>query len=336
MPFNKKDLLPFGRKPKALPADNNLKWRQLAHADLDELADLYATIEAFDKPPYRTSKDEIEVLFLPQFASRSVGGFDEDGNLRAFAHVRLRLENNSTAICSGGVDPDWRGRGIGRSIVAWQESNARQMLEEAGSQQSVIISHVEPQMEDYQSLLSEYGFTWTQTYYEMRRDLGEFPKDIDPSAFIKIVEWDQELSDSAFQLTNAVLEASGSVTTLSINEWNAKRQHQLCDASVMAIDHRSDRPKVVGVLLCSSYPQDWPILGWKEGYIDLLVVSPDHDSKRVGAAMMMQSAKVLRELGYQKIAVGIEVIDSDRLLHLYEQLGFKTTNVSKVMSIHVD
>lgn len=336
MSFTKKDLWPFGRKPKTLPTDNALSWRQLDADDLDALCDLYATVETHDDPPYRTSKEEIEVLFVPQFVSRSVGGFDESGALRAFAHVRLRLEDQSTAVCSGGVDPQWRGRGIGRRIVAWQESNARQMLAEAGPGKSVIISHVEPQMLDYQNLLADYGFTWTQTYYEMRRDLSEFKTDVKPPAFIKLITWDSDLADNAFQLTNAVLEASGSTTTLTMNEWLAKRQHHFKEASVMAIDHRSDRPKVVGVLLCSAYPQDWPILGWKEGYIDLLVVSPDYDSKAVGAAMMCQSARVLRQEGFEKVAVGVEVVDSQRLLRLYESLGFQTTNVSKVMSIQVE
>lgn len=331
-----KKLWPFNKKALRVPADPALNWRVLDTSDLEDLYALFDTIESYDDPPYRTGQEEIKVLFNPQHRARSVGGFDQAGKLQAFAHVRIQTEDTSRAICSGGVAPSWRKKGCGSFIVEWQESNARELLAQEGAAKQVIVCHVEPHMLDYQNILADYGFTWTQSFYEMRRPVSQPLPQVKLPAFVAIEPWREELDDAARQLANEVIFAQAKERPLSPSQWGDRQKHRYLPACALAVDRRGDRPKVVGLLVCSFYPQDWKTLGWEEGYIDLMVISPEHNNETIAAGLLGQCLEALAAKEVPKVAVGVEVETSHQLLLLYEALGFQTTNLSKVMSMQLD
>src|SRR5690625_1080708 len=103
-----------------------LSWRALTPADLDEAAALSERCEAVDRPILRTTRTQLaDILGRPGtgMKSDSLGGFDGAGQLRAaaFVHAPQGDETHARVFIAASVDPSWRGRGIGRALLTWQD-----------------------------------------------------------------------------------------------------------------------------------------------------------------------------------------------------------------------
>jgi GNAT superfamily N-acetyltransferase len=114
--------------------DVDLTWRSITGADLPAWHGLVAAIEAADDPAERNTLDDLRDYLLDGSwknpAQDSLLGVDADGVPRAFGHVDVRPGEvrSVRAFCWGGVHPQWRRRGIGRAVLAWQEATARRKV----------------------------------------------------------------------------------------------------------------------------------------------------------------------------------------------------------------
>ena len=106
----------------------NFSWRKLGPDNVAEVGSLIHRIEEFDNPPFRTAISEVEDFFAAPSSWRTIGAFDPENNLVAYAQVRPRLLLNEV-VCEGGVDPRYRGQGLGRASISWQRDQARALLD---------------------------------------------------------------------------------------------------------------------------------------------------------------------------------------------------------------
>lgn len=342
MPENTTEAFPAaGRKLVStspyFPTDiNGVEWRELTAEHLHPLANLLARIEARDNPPYRTSPDEVFEMLADSKQWRGVAAFATHGmgkgRMVAFGRVSLQFLGHDECVCHGGVDPVFRKVGLGAALVEWQEMAARRMLTDTRGNTSGarIIALVEAGQEDHEEHLRAKGFQWARTYYELRADLASLPTLPDLGRWMDVHIWGPEWEEPARRLANRISEKEWGRPPVSAEQWGRGRVSFVPEWSFVAVDRTGDRPRLAGFLMASRYVQDWAALGWREGYIDQMVVDEDYRNAHVVDALVVSSMHAQAKDGMDRTGAGLGSANHSGALAVYDYLGFRTVGQSRV------
>ncbi|QPK81972.1 GNAT family N-acetyltransferase [Schaalia sp. ZJ405] len=322
------------------PSSNGIRWEPLSESHIDDLAALFARMEAQDNPPYRTSRGEVAEMLgsastwvgLAGYATRGLGR----GRMVAFGHVLVRYPGYVECVCTGGVDPFFRRIGLGGVLVDWQEHTARLLLDDVDDRQRrLIVSHVEAGEDDLEEALKVRGFQWTRTYYELRARLTAIPQDPVLPSYLSIEPWGEEWEEPARRAANRLSEKEWGRPPLTQEQWRQGRTSFVPEWSFLAVDRMSDRARVAGFLLASQYTQDWAVFGWKEGYIDQMGVLEEWRNTRVVDALIIASMRAQARAGMERIGAGLGSANHSGALAVYDYLGFTTIGQTRLYAIEV-
>lgn len=322
------------------PSTHGIMWERLTADHVSALSNLLARVEAADNPPYRTSREEVVEMLGPASQWRGMAGYATRGIARgqmvAFGLVAVRLAGHVECVCQGGVDPRFRGLGLGRSMIEWQTSISRQMLATVPTSGSAqIVMHVETGHEELEDHLESLGYHWARTYYELRADLSSLPTPPDLGSYLVVVPWSPDSDDMARRASNRLAEQEWGRPPQTMEQWQMGRTGFVPEWSFLALDRTGDRPQVAGFLLASRYEQDWTALGWREGYIDQMGVLEPWRHTRVADALIVASMDAQRSDGMDRCAAGLGSANHSGALVVYDALGFRTVGQSRLYAINI-
>ena len=115
------------------PAHLGLYWRPSRETDSWKIRELIHLTEQHSHPARPTSEGEItrltQALSHPELQDCLIG-LDSRGNLAAFGSVTLQPDEKTYARADlfAVTAEHWRGRGIGRALLAWQDVRARELM----------------------------------------------------------------------------------------------------------------------------------------------------------------------------------------------------------------
>ena len=316
-----------------------LLWAPLGPADNAQLAALIARAEIIDNPPYRTTEEETREYFLDPVYS-GVAGRDSNGVMRAFGLVRLRPAEYIYASVNGVVDPLWRGRGIGSSLLHWQNESARHLIgvERANALEhrpARIVATVLEHDKRFAEHLMDLGFSAKRWYLEMRRPLSLPTESVELDRFLTIVPWTDELDKEVLRTQNSTFSQGWGFQEMSQEEWQSVHSFFRPDWSFVALDKSSDRTKIAGYLMSSCYEQDWEALGWSEGYTDTLVVGADYRQRHIGRALLTAALNAYTQADLDYAAAGVDTDNPTGAVHLYESLDYQPTQGTVLYALEV-
>ncbi|WP_159620770.1 GNAT family N-acetyltransferase [Ruania rhizosphaerae] len=104
-----------------------LGWRPLEPADENDVRLLLTRVGAVDQGYHPTPLDlspQVHTATCGDLQSDTLAGIDASGDLRAVAMVR---RGSSTVALAAELEPSWRGRGIGRALLRWQDACAQRL-----------------------------------------------------------------------------------------------------------------------------------------------------------------------------------------------------------------
>ncbi|WP_258058937.1 N-acetyltransferase [Arthrobacter sp. B1805] len=316
-----------------------LRWRPLAHSDIDRWLELVRRIAAEDEPDWVEQRADLEqALHASKNDPRrdSVGGFDDDGVLRAFG--RLSMNPGSSLVHgAGGVDPVWRGRGIGRKVLEWQAWRAGMRLRETGQAEGVFRNYVEERNPSHLALLTASGSSIVRYFTEMTRPLDQpipelpFPPELELVSFAdgadrNIVELVRLAHNDAFQdhWGSEPRDQESWQFTVSHPEFRA-------DWSIALLDPAAG--DVVAYQLASYDPDSKDLLGHSEGYTDLLGVRRTWRGRGLAPALLAEAMKRYRAAGMENAGLGVDTENPSGALGLYERMGYVPTQRSIVFDL---
>ena len=206
------------------------------------------------------------------------------------------------------VHPDWRGRGIGASVLAWSEARAR----ESGSAR--VRQVVTDSDTAARSLFEGAGYRVQHTSWVLQMRLEDAPPAVELPPGIQI---------GPYQAADA--EAAYRVIEDAFNEWPDRQPTEFADWSAHVIGHPAFAPELsrlafdggelVGVVLCMDYE------GVEEGWVDQVATVASHRHRGIGRALL-QSAFAAFHAGGRRL-VGLSTNSQSGALTLYERIGMR-------------
>ncbi|MHA7190788.1 GNAT family N-acetyltransferase [Arthrobacter sp. MDT2-16] len=308
-----------------------LQWRPLTYADIDGWLALVRRIAAVDEPDWVEQRADLEQALR---ASKNdprrdtVAGFDGDGTPRAFG--RLSMNTGSSLVHGGGgVDPQWRGRGIGRAVLAWQVLRARERLRETGQAEGTFRNYVEERNPSHLALLRASGSTIVRYFTEMTRPLDQpipdlpFPPELELLSFAEGAH--RNITELVRLAHNDAFQDHWGSEPRDQESWQFTVTHPefRADWSLALLDPATG--EVAAYQLASFDPDSPELLGHAEGYTDLLGVRRTWRGRGLAPALLAEAMKRYRAAGMDNAGLGVDTENPSGALGLYERMGYVPT-----------
>ncbi len=322
------------------PAHLELAWRPLQLRDAEPFHGLLQAIETADSAQERTSAEEVvEMLTGPwtDLAADTLGGFDDSGTIRAYAIVEVPPGDTLLrAYLRGAVHPAWRGRGIGRAVVAWLEGRGRQKLAESGQDLPARLAVlVEENARDHRRLYAAAGFSPIRWYTTMRRDLSAPLPSASVPEGLRIVGWDDELDEQVRLAHNEAFADHWGSQPQTRESWTHRDAHFTPAWSYVALDGSGGAPEVAGYLISGRYDQDWEVLGYTCGSTDVLGVRRPWRGRGLAASLLATAMEAYRADGMEYASLRVDTANPTGALGLYERLGYQATHGYVMYSVEI-
>jgi mycothiol synthase len=319
-----------------LPTDpSGLDWRPLRRADLADLDQLISAAEHADDPSSRHSPAELHEAFDGRGADPeryAVVGRDVDGTLVAYGwdHPQAADVSPRRVHLAGTVHPAWRGRGIGRAVLAWQISRARDLHAETRQAEHgplQVIAYADEKQTAQRALYECFGLQPTRWLADMFLTFSGPPPTITVPPGVRLVPLSHKLLEAVRMVHNEAFADRWGAQPIDAVGWDEQlnRRASRLSWSWVALDAATS--EVIGYVTNAAHEQDWAAQGFSEGWTDRLGVRPCWRGRGVASALLLRSMHSFYEAGLDAAGIGI---DADRPLEAfgrYQRLGYEVVNL---------
>jgi mycothiol synthase len=321
-----------------LPSVEGVTWRPLGIDVLDTWHALYTALLAADGGTEHLTVDDLSDELAPEWidlATDSRVALDAEGNAVAFGLTQVRPGDITLlrAACWGGVHPDWRGRGLGRGLLAWQLGRAEKIVaarrEDLGASTPAGALVIDEQADGgaTAALLSRAGFARSRYFHVMRRDLAQPIPMFKIKADVRIVSFAQALAenpgvDDAVRLAHneAFVDHWGfqpwSAETWT--QWETGQRDFRGEWSFVAFDGS----EVAGYALSAGFEAEWKATGETQGWTSKLGVREQWRGTGLAKALLAHSMQAFRAGGMQYAGLDVDSDNPTGAYGLYESLGY--------------
>ena len=322
--------------PSVLPTPDHpdvATWRAAVIDDIEAILAAQRQSDRVDHPEWSTTREELADDFGSShidLANDSLVAFAPDGTVVAHGYVLLGpgQETRVQSYLFGTVTPEFRGRGIGRQLLAWQAGRSRQQL--AGSDKLLpgwSMIHAEQQNSTAIALAERAGFDVARYFTLMQRVLTEPIPAFDATDGIRIVTCTPELLEATRIARNdAFRDHWGSQPSVEERwaQFTGSPQFR-SDLSWLAVTGNGEDSRVVGFALSTVNEDDWEAQGFRSGYIALIGVVRDWRGRRLAPALISRLLTSYRDAGLERAVLDVDTASPTGANSLYERMGFEAT-----------
>jgi ribosomal protein S18 acetylase RimI-like enzyme len=304
-----------------------VRWTGAAEADLDAWVRALAEIEAFDRTGETLGRDdlmdELELSFFDPDEDVRLG-WDGDRIVAWGTVVCVPNSHQRRVQLQGAVVPDRRGQGIGTELVGWLVARggavAAARATDAPGWLEIGASEGDRAREE---LYEAFGFTPLRYYFEMRRPLGDLtptPRSVPEP--LRLVPYDFAYDAAARAAHNEAFRDHFAAIELDEETWHrwvTRGQGFRPDCSFLVLDG----DEIAGYVLNSIHPDDWPGLGFTEGWTHQLGVRRPWRSRGIATVLLDHSAAAFADEGLDFATLDVDAENPTGALGLYESQGYR-------------
>lgn len=304
-----------------------LRWRRLIPSDGPGIAELARVVEKADDAIHRISPATIADLMEGAHGKDlidTIVGVDGEGVIGAVASVRVlrSVDEMAVAVVNALIHPRWRGRGLGRALLFWQDGRARQLLVEYfGADNSIraqIMNTVDSHMTDRRRLYIAAGFYAKRTFAIMYREIEGSETPPIPKHGYRIVPWQDVDSREAHSLHSSVF----------LNHYWPEMRNCWWEEAMDECEPRwsfgvvAPEGQLAGYLIGSRPADRWVATGRPEAYISLIGVSAEHQGKGIVRLLLGAAVAAAAESGMSRIGLDVDISSPNNAHSIYEHFGF--------------
>lgn len=234
----------------------------------------------------------------------------------------------------GTVDPDHRGRGIGRALLAWAVERGTAQLRSSGSALPKFLRvNADDQLESAHRLHRRLGFTPVRWFEELIRPLDELPPRRDVPG-VRVLPWDASRDEEILAAKNAAFADHWGSTPTPPDVWR-QMVHGASgrpDLSSIAVD---EDDRIVAHCLNQVFEQDEQATGRRDAWIENLGTLRPWRGRGVASALVTASLHAFAGAGRTHACIGVDADNPTGAARLYRALGFEPMRRSVTSEIRV-
>lgn len=285
-------------------------WLEIYNAAYKEYDDFrpitMEDMEKFEKSP----NFDATGMFIAEWNGEPVGCVN--------AYVDKKREEKKGFIRTLGVIPEFRRRGIGKTLV----EKAFERLRERGMKR--VESWTEKDKVACKSLFESMGFQLIRVFSHMRRSLETIPSDIGEHKEVKIGVMQRNMDDIKLLnwLENETFKEHFDFRPQTIEETRYfVETRPWCDIAEYFFAYLNDKPVGhVGVGIDTKFIK---YKGIRRGWIMTIGVLKPLRIKGIGTALMLHGLKFLKSKGMNEAELGVDDSNPTKAIELYKKVGFK-------------
>ena len=289
---------------------------------------VYTEMADVDHPDWTETRDEIAEELSTPWVDISLDtriGFDADRPV-AFGQIYCTGSGETAlrAYTFGGVTPEYRGRGLGRELLAWQVTRARAKLDAIDSPLPRQVTAYAPDGNSRIPLFEHAGLPAVRYALRMRRMLSEPIPALDLPVGLRFAEWTPDRDEEARQVKNEAFRDHWGSQPSPPELW----QHLIGgpagrrDLSLLAVDESG---AIAGLVLQEAVTEDWERQGFSSSYMQIIAVLRPWRRQGVAPALMSRTLQASKDAGLEAVALDVDAQNPSGALALYEGMGFWVT-----------
>lgn len=312
--------------PLALP--DGFTARPIRPDDVVAVAELLAVAEAVDDTGLQESPEDLTGLWVSELVDLELDTrlvHAADGTVVGYATTIAppTFRDAYGVHLQGRVLPEWRGRGIGRALLAWQLARGEELHAQRHPESPArLTATVYTTMPSLEAMVRRAGLEQVRWFFHMERPLTELPprRSLDGIDLVPF-SWDRD--EQVRVAHNAAFTEHYGSSERDVASWQVMFTGQRTfrpDLSVLAVEDG----EVLGYALTYVSEATAAATGSREGYFGQIGVVPAARGRGVSKAVIIEAMHAAAAQDCQ--TSGLEV-DSENLtgaLGLYESLGFTT------------
>ena len=311
---------------------SGVAWRPATLDRLDDIVALSAAMAAVDHPEWSEPREEIEELLTLSFVdiARDTLIGELAGRVVAFGQALAPFEPETIvrSVLLGGVHPEFRGRGIGRSLLAWLEGRGRQQL--AASALDLpgwLMAYSQDRNPAAARLFERAGFPTVRYFAQLERGLDGPIPELELPAPLRMVNASLELSAATRAAKNSAFRDHWGSQPTPLEAWDnfMTASTRRLDLSFLALDG----DEVVGLVILDVNEDDWARQGYSSSYISLVGVVAPWRRRGVAPALLAASLRASRDAGLERTALDVDSENPTGALGLYTGMGFESVHTSR-------
>lgn len=303
------------------------EWRPATADDVDAVHEVYRAIDSADHPNYLTSREQVEEELGYSFVdldSDTLLAITPEGRVAGVGIVMEppRQETLVREFMNGGVHPEFRGRGIGRELLAWQRARGEQKL--AASDKPLpgwLVGYADVRAPGRRRLLETGGFEVVRYFQTMERDLADPIPDVSPTGDVRIEPYRADLSAAAHRSRDDAFRDHWGSQPLSDEQFDGLTSGSFV-AELSFVAFVGD--EVAGVLLTDVSEEDWPGQGFSSSYVSTVAVTQPFRGRRIASTLLRAVLEASAARGLDKVVLDVDAENPTGALGLYTAMGFVT------------
>lgn len=329
----------------AEPQHTAVTWRHATADDIDAIHAVYAAADGVDHPSWITPREDIADTFeLPHIdhTRDTILATDAGGTPVAVGSAFLHPSRDEklTVHLYGAVHPEWRRRGIGTEVLAWQRARGLEQLAElaptlgAGEWPADLKLYAEEPNVDEQAIGVRAGFAAERWFATMERDMSVPAPLVSAPDGISVVAYSADRALDALRARNDAFRDHWGSLPSQPESWLQFVGGPFIrpDLSRMAVDEQGE---IVAFCLASVNEDDWVALGASHAYIDLIGVVRSHRRRGLAPLVIAGTLAAVAEAGLERTVLDVDTASPTGANTLYAGLGFAPTERSVALVLHV-